>query len=96
MPDGRIVVDPGTIHRAAEDCTATGGELKTLFDNLKSDLNPLTHSWTGEAKDQYIQAQNEWDQKFDELTQLLAQIAAVLPQIADGYQATDRSVQNLF
>ncbi|WP_020662763.1 WXG100 family type VII secretion target [Amycolatopsis benzoatilytica] len=96
MPDGRIVVDPGTIHRAAEDCTSTGGELKGLFDNLKSDLAPLTNSWTGEAKQQYDGAQREWDQKFEELTQLLAQIAAVLPQIADGYQATDRSVQNLF
>ncbi|GAA3538275.1 WXG100 family type VII secretion target [Amycolatopsis ultiminotia] len=96
MPDGRIVVDPSTIHRAAEDCTATGTQLGNLFDHLKQDLNPLVTDWTGEAKDQYMQAQNEWDQKFDELKQLLAQVAAVLPQIADGYQSTDRNVQNLF
>ncbi|WP_033291216.1 WXG100 family type VII secretion target [Amycolatopsis jejuensis] len=96
MPDGRIVVDPGTIHRAADDCTATTKQLQVLFDRLKDDLNPLVHDWTGEAKDQYMQKQAAWDQKFADLKQLLAQIASALPQIADGYQSTDRSVQNLF
>ncbi|MFF0148349.1 WXG100 family type VII secretion target [Amycolatopsis sulphurea] len=96
MPDGRIVVDPATIHRASEDCTATTNQLANLFENLKKDLDPLVKDWTGEAKDQYMIAQGQWDSKFEDLKQLLAQIAAVLPQIADGYQATDRNVQNLF
>ncbi|WP_328606222.1 WXG100 family type VII secretion target [Amycolatopsis sp. NBC_00345] len=95
MADG-IVVDYATIHAAADDCTSTGKELQQSFDTLKDDLNPLIQSWSGEAKDQYMNAQREWDQKFEDLKQVLAQIAAVLPQIADGYQSTDKGVQNLF
>lgn len=93
---GRILVDPGTIHTAAEDCKSAGGELGAQFDNLKQDLNPLVNSWSGAAKDQYMSAQAEWDQKFDDLKQLLAQVAIALPEIADGYTKTDKDVENLF
>jgi WXG100 family type VII secretion target len=95
MPDG-IVVDYATIHGAADDCTATGGELQAQFDQLKQDLSPLTHEWEGEARTAYDAAQRVWDQKFEDLKQVLAQIAAVLPQIADGYQGTESGVTNLF
>ncbi|WP_086845048.1 WXG100 family type VII secretion target [Amycolatopsis kentuckyensis] len=97
MPDGAgIVVDYATIRAAADDCTATGGELQAAFDRLKDDLKPLVTTWTGSAKEQYDAAQRTWDQKFEDLKQVLAQIAAVLPEIADGYQATDNAVEGLF
>ncbi len=96
MPDGSIVVDYATIHRAAEDCTNTTKALEHAFNQLKDDLKPLVNSWDGSAKIQYDHAQTQWDQKFDDLRQLLAQIASALPQIADGYQSTDNKVQGLF
>ncbi|WP_410630037.1 WXG100 family type VII secretion target [Amycolatopsis sp. cmx-4-83] len=97
MPDGAgIVVNYQTIHAAAEDCSTTGNELQQAFDRLKDDLKPLVTTWTGSAKDQYDQAQRNWDQKFEDLKQVLAQIAAALPQIADGYQSTDKAVEGLF
>jgi len=97
MPDGAgIVVNYATIHAAAEDCNSTGNELQQAFDRLKDDLRPLVTTWTGSAKEQYDQAQRTWDQKFEDLKQVLAQIAAVLPEIADGYQQTDNAVEGLF
>ncbi|MFJ7210389.1 WXG100 family type VII secretion target [Amycolatopsis sp. NPDC098790] len=97
MPDGAgIVVNYATIHAAADDCRSTGGELQQAFDRLKDDLKPLVTTWTGSAKEQYDQAQRTWDQKFEDLKQVLAQIAAALPQIADGYQSTDNAVEGLF
>lgn len=89
-------VDYNTIHTAAEDCRSTGGELEALFGQLKSDLAPLVNTWGGDAQTAYLAAQTEWDNKFEELKQLLAQVAGVLPQLADGYQATEGNVTNLF
>jgi early secretory antigenic target protein ESAT-6 len=95
MADG-MKVDYATINRAADDCKDSGTELQQLFDQLKSDLAPLTNSWEGDAQIAYGQKQQEWDSSFEDLKQLLAQIAGVLPQMADGYQATERGVQDMF
>jgi early secretory antigenic target protein ESAT-6 len=97
MPsDAGIVVNYATIQLAADDCNSTGGELQAAFDRLKDDLKPLVTTWTGSAKEQYDQAQRTWDAKFEDLKQVLAQIAAALPEIANGYQATDNAVEGLF
>ncbi|RSN27808.1 WXG100 family type VII secretion target [Amycolatopsis sp. WAC 04169] len=93
---GEMKVDYATIHAAADDCKNTGGELESLFGQLKSDLSPLVNTWDGDAKVAYMAAQQEWDNKFEELKQLLAQVAGVLPQLADGYQATEQGVTGLF
>ena len=94
MPD--IVVDYHTINAAADDCKSTGGELEAQFHQLKQDLKPLIDSWEGDARAQYGEAQARWDKKFEDLKQLLAQIATALPQIADGYQGTESGVTSLF
>lgn len=96
MPDGNIKVDYATIHTAADDCNKTGGELDALFQDLKSRLAPLTEQWQGQAQEMWHQRQIEWNNSLDELKQVLAQIATALPQIADGYQDTDKGIQNMF
>jgi len=96
MPSGEIKVNYATIQTAADDCKSTTTELERLFGDLKNDLNPLVNTWDGNAKESYLAAQGEWDRKFDDLKQVLAQIAIVLPQIADGYQGTESGVEQLF
>ncbi|GAB3486511.1 WXG100 family type VII secretion target [Amycolatopsis cihanbeyliensis] len=91
-----ILVDYNTINTAAEDCNKTGGELGSLFEDLKSKLNPLVTTWEGEAQAAYLEQQRQWDNAFEDMKQLLAQIAAVLPQIADGYQGTESGVTKMF
>ncbi|WP_199434392.1 WXG100 family type VII secretion target [Qaidamihabitans albus] len=95
MPSG-IVVDYATIHTAAEDCNKTGSELDALFEDLKSRLAPLVDTWSGEAMEAWQHVQNQWNQSLDEMKQVLAQIATALPQIADGYQSTDKGIQGMF
>ncbi|NIH85637.1 WXG100 family type VII secretion target [Amycolatopsis granulosa] len=89
-------VDYATIHQAAEDCNKTGGELGNLFEKLKSDIRPLTDGWSGEAKDAWHARQDEWNRALEDLKGLLARIATALPQIADGYQETDKGVTRMF
>jgi len=93
---GEIKVDYATIERASEDCRRTEGELAALFDQLKQDLAPLINSWSGNAKLMYEQHQGEWDKAFEDLKVVLNQIAIALPEIRDGYQATDKGVEGLF
>ncbi|NIH82648.1 WXG100 family type VII secretion target [Amycolatopsis viridis] len=93
---GPIKVDYATIHQAAEDCNKTGGELENLFEKLKSDIKPLTDTWWGEATDAYLRCQHDWNVALEDLKGLLARIATALPQIADGYQDTDKGVTRMF
>jgi len=96
MSDAGIVVNYATIIRAGEDCDSTGADLQQQFDHLKDSLKPLITTWSGGAKDAYEQAQRTWDQSFEDLKQVLAQIGSALPQIAEGYKGTDDSAQRLF
>ncbi|AXB46857.1 WXG100 family type VII secretion target [Amycolatopsis albispora] len=91
-----IVVNYETIRTAAEDCTKTGGELEQRFEDLKQQLAPLVDTWTGEAMEAWNQRQDEWNRSLEEMKSLLARIATALPQIADGYQDTDKGVGNMF
>jgi len=93
---GPMKVDYATIHQAAEDCNKTGGELENLFEKLKSDIAPLTDSWSGDAMDAWHQRQDEWNKALEDMKALLARIATALPQIADGYQSTDSGITKMF
>jgi early secretory antigenic target protein ESAT-6 len=96
MPDGAMKVDYGTIHEAADHCNTAGSEMDSLFQQLVHDLQPLTQSWTGDAQTQWQDRQKEWNNALDEMKALLARIAIALPEIADGYQKTDKDITNMF
>lgn len=95
MPNG-IVVDYATIHQAADDCNKTGSELDALFEDLKSRIANFVASWDGPAQEAYGNLQLQWNNSLEEMKQVLAQIATALPQIADGYQETDKGIQGMF
>ncbi|GAA1207437.1 MULTISPECIES: WXG100 family type VII secretion target [Prauserella] len=91
-----IKVDYATIQTAAEDCKSTGSELEALFEQLKSNLAPLTSEWEGDAMAAWQELQQNWNNSLDELKQVLAQIATALPQIADSYQGTEQGIKGMF
>ncbi|GAA1244366.1 WXG100 family type VII secretion target [Prauserella halophila] len=91
-----IKVNYETIQVAAEDCKSTGAELEALFEQLKSNLAPLTSEWEGEAMAAWQELQQNWDRSLDDLKQVLAQIATALPQIADSYQGTEQGIKGMF
>jgi len=90
------VVQYAVIQQAAEDCKNTGKELDNHFDNLVQQMQPLTESWSGEAREMWDQAQRKWDQSLADLNSFLNRVATALPQIADGYQQTDKKIGGFF
>lgn len=90
------VVQYAVIHQAAEDCKRAGKNLDSTFDDLKQQMHPLTESWTGEAREMWDEAQRKWDQSLADLNSFLNRVAIALPQIADGYQQTDKKIGGFF
>lgn len=88
-------VDYGTIHQAASDCSNTHKFLQSEFSDLQQKINTLMQSWDGTAQGQYKILQDDWNKNFHEMATLLNRIAIALPQIADGYQGTEKDVTNL-
>ncbi|HKS49395.1 MAG TPA: WXG100 family type VII secretion target [Amycolatopsis sp.] len=91
-----IKVSYATIEEAASACKTAGGQVESLFENLKSQIAPLTGSWTGEAQTAWQQRQDEWNRALEELNALLARIATALPQISEAYQSTDQGITKMF
>ncbi|TNC28724.1 WXG100 family type VII secretion target [Amycolatopsis alkalitolerans] len=96
MSDGMIKVDPATIHTAADGCKTAGRDIQSHFDTLVHQMKKLTDSWTGDAMNQWHDRQQEWNKALEDMNALLARIAIALPEIADGYQKTDKDVMNMF
>lgn len=96
MTDGAIKVSYETIEQAGSDCQSAGGQLNSLFETLKSQLNPLVNGWEGDAQAAWQDVQKRWDDAFQEMNALLHRIATALPQIADAYRQTEGGVTKSF
>lgn len=91
-----IKVSYAVIEEAANSCKTAGGQIESLFEQLKSQLAPLTDSWTGEAQGAWHQRQDEWNKALEDMNALLARIATALPQISESYQSTDQGITKMF
>ncbi|MFD2422305.1 WXG100 family type VII secretion target [Amycolatopsis pigmentata] len=91
-----IKVSYQTIEEAGNSCKTAGGQIEDVFDRLKSQLAPLTSTWTGPAQEAWGQRQDEWNRALGEMNALLARIATALPQIADAYRGTDHGITKMF
>jgi len=92
----QTVVQYAVIQAAAEDCKSTGKQLDDLFDQLVQRMQPLTESWSGQAREMWDEKQRQWDQNLADLNSFLNRVATALPQIADGYQQTDKKIGGFF
>jgi early secretory antigenic target protein ESAT-6 len=96
MSDGAIKVTYGSIEQAGDACKSAGGQIESLFENLKSQIAPLTESWQGDAQQAWHQRQDEWNKALEDMNALLMRIATALPQISEAYQQTDSGITKMF
>jgi WXG100 family type VII secretion target len=59
--------------------------LRTL-DDLDSQLRPMLHSWTGEARSAYFIQKKQWDSSAQALGDILAGIGRAVHQAHDNYR----------
>ena len=60
------------------DCDDIARQISNQLDDLKTYLNPLIGTWTGEMANHYRGLEAEWDRSARDLTAVLQQIKKVL------------------
>jgi ESAT-6 family protein len=91
MPNGDgIQVTFGSLESAAGSIGTQAGKVQSSLDDLKSFLQPLVASWTGQAAEQYQQHQRTWDQAAADMQQVLAAIGTAVQRAAEDYQAGEQ------
>ncbi|WP_333618385.1 WXG100 family type VII secretion target [Dietzia sp.] len=90
MNDSVIKYHHGNIAAGAAEITTSTGTLNSTLDQLRTYLQPLVASWTGESAVAYQALQHQWDTAAADLTSMLGAIASTTGQANDGMQSTDR------
>lgn len=93
----------GTIHlsfpamQAAEaSLTQQLNGLRSRLDHLVGDLQPLVHSWNGEAQAAYVVQKQRWEAAADDLATMLGAITTGLRNTTADYLATEGRIAAAF
>lgn len=76
--DGRIVGTFAAVSTVAADCGAVADQMSLRLDELKTYLNPLVGTWTGEAAERHRALEAQWERSASDLATVLRQIQKVL------------------
>jgi WXG100 family type VII secretion target len=87
--DGRILVTFSAVSSAAADCGTVANVMNQKLDDLKTYLNPLVGTWTGEAAEAYRALETQWERSASDLTAVLLQIQKALDAAFQNYTATE-------
>lgn len=85
-----IKVSFGALGTASSDVASTAGRITAQLDDLKRYLAPMVATWDGQAAQEYLARQRQWDTAAGDLANVLARIAAALGTANDGYQQVER------
>lgn len=88
---GAIKVTFGEIANAQQSVSATSQQINAQLDDLKRSLQPMVTTWQGQAQEDYLAKQRQWDTAAADLNQVLRQISVALGHANDGYQQTERA-----
>lgn len=66
-------------------------ELVEMLETLKGELNQSLGAWEDNARVAYQEVQDEWDRSAQRQNDIIERMPVLLGNIADGYDATERS-----
>jgi len=94
--DGRILVTFSAVSEAAAHCGSVANSMNQQLDELKSYLNPLVGTWSGEAAERYRALEAQWERSAGDLTAVLNQIQKALDNAYQNYMATESKNSKLW
>lgn len=86
----------GKIDAGGLDLSEVARQLQSILDTMDQDLQPLRAGWSGEAQQSYLRAKEQWSQGMNGLKQVLAEIAALLPEVSGHINRVDVRNAGLF
>ncbi|MDH6624498.1 WXG100 family type VII secretion target [Streptomyces sp. LBL] len=94
--DGKIYVDYSHMNNAADDMVQQTKAIDSILANLDKELQALKESWEGEDKDIYGDKQTAWNNAVEEMKRILAENSALLTDVSDSYQYSEKSLTQLW
>jgi early secretory antigenic target protein ESAT-6 len=89
-----IKVSFAGLSQGAADIGRSASMIQSHLDQLKRDLQPLVHDWTGTAAEAYQHHQSEWDKAATDLQQVLASIGTAVSRAGEDYADGERNNAN--
>jgi WXG100 family type VII secretion target len=87
----------GAISDTGSSTVNAAGEMKNLFDQLKTKAKAiLADDWNGAAADAFDVAEAKWDQQANELGDAQIRAGSLTSQASDEMMATDQKAAGLF
>jgi early secretory antigenic target protein ESAT-6 len=88
---GELLVHAETLSSASQNVAAAHNELNSKLHDLRTLLQPLTQTWSGQAAADYQERQRQWDQAQADLNEVLQQIGKVLEVAQQQYGDAERA-----
>lgn len=82
-------VEHAALDGASLDLLTAAKNIDGRLDRLAIDLEPLRQGWTGQAKNAYTDAKQQWDQAISEMIQLLSDTGQAVDVSNAEYRAAD-------
>lgn len=83
-----IYVEHGRLETAAAQLRGHKKTFDEVLGQLESDLAPMISTWSGAARDLYLEKKVAWDKAALDLTELLAIITKLTEDAHRGYVTT--------
>ena len=71
-PDGSIALSFGALQTAESQLASNLSTLRARLEQLETELQPLVHTWTGDAQAAYLIQKKQWEQAADDLAIMLS------------------------
>ncbi|MEU5717333.1 WXG100 family type VII secretion target [Streptomyces sp. NPDC020403] len=94
--DGQIYVDYSHMQNAAEDMVQQTKAIDSILTNLEAELQELQKTWEGDDKAVYTEKQAAWNHAVEEMKRILAENSALLNEVSDSYQYSEKSLTSLW
>ncbi|WP_069169327.1 WXG100 family type VII secretion target [Streptomyces griseus] len=94
--DGQIYVDYSHMQNAADDMVQQTKAIDSILTNLEAELQELQKTWEGDDKAVYAQKQASWNNAVEEMKRILAENSALLNDVSDSYQYSEKSLTSLW
>ena len=89
--DGIIKVDPQKLISTADEFNGTGGQVKSLTDNMVSIIDSLKAAWEGEAATTYNTKFHQLQDDMDKMYRMIQEHVKDLNEMAQQYMTAENA-----
>ena len=87
--EGQLLVEPEKLISTSTEFDTTGGQVKSITDNMLSIVKALNSSWVGEAATAYQSKFNELEDDMNRIYSMISEHVRDLQEMAGVYQQAE-------